>query len=159
MVLVYFLQRVREVSFTTMKTLWRGFLISTDLKGFRHRQARSSKERSKTRSVPHINGAALLHCAATEPLSSRRAHFSSAFALWSRKDWRRNLIVFAFAGLSSVWHKQPQGDTKWSESGRAARRFALDPLPERFQAMRENGDESEKRNRMGRTTAMQVFFV
>ena len=31
MVLVYFLQRVREVSFTTMKTLWRGFLIGTDL--------------------------------------------------------------------------------------------------------------------------------
>jgi hypothetical protein len=31
MVLVYVLQRVREVSFTTMKTLWRGFLIGTDL--------------------------------------------------------------------------------------------------------------------------------
>src|SRR6266516_5646354 len=36
MVLVYVLQRVREVSFTTMKTLWRGFLISTDLLYYRH---------------------------------------------------------------------------------------------------------------------------
>ncbi len=79
--------------------------------------------------------------------------------MWSRKDWRLNLIVFAFAGLSSVWQKQPHGDTKWYESGRAARRFALDPLPERFQAMREQGDESEKRNMIVRTTAMQVFLV
>ena len=79
--------------------------------------------------------------AATQSLSSRRAHFSSAFALWSRKDWRRNLIVCAFAGLASVWHKQPQGDTRWSESRRAARRFALDPFPERCQAMREKGYE------------------
>jgi hypothetical protein len=31
MVMVYFLQRIRAGSFTTMKTLWRGFLIGTDL--------------------------------------------------------------------------------------------------------------------------------